>query len=483
MVLGLASSVLIARVYGIEIVGGFALAAAPALAMIYLSSLREQQGMVRELAVRQPRDPVVGGIFAAVLSFSFLLSAVVAVPVSAVSYLLYAGPIGRPDLFGPSMILMAAYVLLQNTSWNLEMLLSGFRAGRELFRVRLLQVAAYLVFAVGAGLVDRTLLTLVYAVVASYAVSLAARVLAVRGFLPARASRAELVEGARLLPRMVAFGAKIAPGTIGYGLSNDSATWILGATVPLAAVGAYSRSWMLVQRLRDVNTGISEALFPTLVERNASGDKAGFDRAVVDTGRLVTILMLLPAAAAGGAAVGIMRIFGPGFDQGADAFAVLMLLPALGGVGMAMSHGLNAVNRPLVSSMIALVGGLTTVGLTFVLARAMGDIGAALAYLIGFSLLTAVTFAVGRRHLAARVTELWPVRSMLGVGVAYAGGFAAARVADTVVPWPGGLLVGLVLGSLAFAGLLATVGGIEPRDRARIADVLGRFRRTPRVEP
>jgi O-antigen/teichoic acid export membrane protein len=351
VLLGLVSSVLVARVYGIEVVGGFALAAAPTLAMFYLSSLREQQGMVRELAVLTPRGPGVTGILAAVLSFSVALSVVVAVPVSFVAHLLYNGPIGRPDLFGPALFLMGAYILLQNTSWNLEMLLSAFRAGRELFRVRFLQSASYLVCAVAAGLlIDRSLWTLCFAIVTSYAVSAAGNVINMRGFVHAHVSREELRHGFRTLPRMIAYGAKITPGTIGYGVSNDAATWILGAVAPLSAVGAYSRSWMLVQRLRDVNLRISESLFPTLVERYSSGDRSGFDRAIIDTGRMVSILMLLPAAAAGGAAVGIMKVFGPGFDQGADAFAILMVLPAVGGIAQAMSHALNAVNRPLVVS-------------------------------------------------------------------------------------------------------------------------------------
>jgi hypothetical protein len=38
------------------------------------------------------------------------------------------------------------------------------------------------------------------------------------------------------------------------------------------------------------------------------------------------------------------------------------------------------------------------------------------------------------------------------------------------------MIVGLVAGSVAFVALLLTVGGIEPRDRARISDLLGTLR-------
>jgi O-antigen/teichoic acid export membrane protein len=57
MVLGLVSSVAIARIYGVRTLGEFALAQAPSVAMSYLASVREQSALVRHLAVLEPRAP------------------------------------------------------------------------------------------------------------------------------------------------------------------------------------------------------------------------------------------------------------------------------------------------------------------------------------------------------------------------------------------------------------------------------------------
>ena len=76
---------------------------------------------------------------------------------------------------------------------------------------------------------------------------------------------------------------------------------MLGAIGTVSAVGAYGRAWRLSNFLLTANTRISEMLLPTLVERDDSGDRVGFDRAVGESMRYATAVLLLPAAIGGGA--------------------------------------------------------------------------------------------------------------------------------------------------------------------------------------
>src|SRR4051794_31086421 len=59
--LALVTTITTARLYGAEVVGEFALVSAPFLALVLLSSLREQAALVRKLASLPPRDPRVSG--------------------------------------------------------------------------------------------------------------------------------------------------------------------------------------------------------------------------------------------------------------------------------------------------------------------------------------------------------------------------------------------------------------------------------------
>ena len=73
-VLSLVTAVVTARIYGIQVMGEFALAFAPTGIVWVLSSVREQPALVRALAPLAPRDPRATGLFAAVFGFSFVLT-------------------------------------------------------------------------------------------------------------------------------------------------------------------------------------------------------------------------------------------------------------------------------------------------------------------------------------------------------------------------------------------------------------------------
>src|SRR4051812_42285473 len=272
IVLGLVSSIAIAREYGATALGEFALAAALTLAMAYLSSMQEQAALVRAVAVLEPRHVRVGALFYAVLAFSTALTVAVAGLVLGATYLLFHGPVGHPELFGAAVVSMVGFVALTNVCWNIDMLLAAFRAGRQLFWVRLLQAVVYLAAAIGLGLVAPTVWALIAATAASWAVSLGQRLVVARAYMPARVGAAELRKGCAELPQMVRFGLKLAPGNIASGLSSQVGIWVLGAIAPVATVGAFSRAQMLGQRLTEVQTRVSEVLFPTLVERRRGGD-------------------------------------------------------------------------------------------------------------------------------------------------------------------------------------------------------------------
>src|SRR5205085_5067768 len=131
----------------------------------YVSTVREQVGLVRGLAILTPRDPRVTARFAAVLAFSFALSAVAGAITAGVVGLVYSGPVGHPELFGPALAAIAGYVAFAHTSWNLDSVFAAFRAGRQLFWIRMGSAAAYLAAAVALGLLADTLWNLTIATV------------------------------------------------------------------------------------------------------------------------------------------------------------------------------------------------------------------------------------------------------------------------------------------------------------------------------
>src|SRR5919199_1756195 len=211
-VLAVVSSIVIARLYGIQVVGEFALVSAPTAALWHLSTAREQIAFVREIASLEPRAPRITGLFWAVFAFSSALTLVVAgLAVGAVE-LLYRGPVHHPELIAPAVASLGAYVVVSNTIWNIDMVFSAFRAGRELNAVRLHQALAFVgLVAIGAS-VETSVWTLVAATVLSQTTSLVHRVVLLTRYMSRTVRRAELRAGFRELPGFIRFGAKVVPG-------------------------------------------------------------------------------------------------------------------------------------------------------------------------------------------------------------------------------------------------------------------------------
>jgi O-antigen/teichoic acid export membrane protein len=277
---------------------------------------------------------------------------------------------------------------------------------------------------------------------------------------------------------------RVVPGSVADGLSQEVSVWTLGVVAPVAAVGAFNRAWLLSRRLVELNYRVTEMLFPTLVQRHTAGESEGFDRALVDTLRVSALGLMLPAAAGGGAAAGIMNLFGPGFQRGASALAILLAVPAMSLLSQCQVHALLAVDRAFTTSKVSILRMVVTVVACIFLAQADGITGAAIAIVIGYMVDLAVRFHIGRSVLHERLTRLWPPRTMVATGIAYAAGFATSRVIDRGLGGIPGVLAALSAGVVVYLVVLVLLGGILPRDRQAIRGILDRLHdRAPRGVP
>ena len=490
-VLALGSSILTARIYGITVIGEFALAYAPTGAVWFLSSVREQPALIRLLAPLPIRSPRVTGLFVPVFIFSTGLTVIACGIAALATYFLFNGPIGHPELFLPAVVSLAGYLVFTNPCWNIDGVLCAFRAGRDLFWIRSHQMAAYLGSAVLLSFFLPTVWGLILATVGSWVTSLFHRLVVAPRWMRWSVPIAEVRSGFHVLPEILRFGLKVTPGSLATGVSDQVGTWVLGAVGSLAAVGAWNRAWALSQRFVDLNYRLAEMVFPTLVERHVGEDRLGFDRALMDSLRYVAGGMLLPAAAGGGAAVGVMNLFGPGFSRASTALAIVLVVPAIATVSTIQSDALLAVGRPLATTAMAAARLAATVPLTIGLTLAMGVTGAALGITLGVSVQLAVQLGVLRAHLSQPMRLLWPTRQLVGLVLAYASGFGLAHVLDSTIPGVVGLVASLAGGALAYMLCLLVVGGLLPRDRARASSVIRRVapdskwatRLAPRPQP
>jgi O-antigen/teichoic acid export membrane protein len=241
----LATSILTARIYGVTVVGEAALALAPVAIVTLLSTVREQPAMVRKIAALPPRDPLVTGIWLAVFCFSFVLTAAVAAVGVLACWLVFHGPIDQPELFAPAAAALVGYLLVINTCWNVDGAFGAFRAGRELFAVRLHQALAYAALVVALSFVSHSVWSLTLAFLLSWTTALAHRLALVGRVMRWRVERAQIRAGFATLREIVTFGLKITPGSIANGLSDSSGTSRARSrpSAPTAAPRTSPRGW------------------------------------------------------------------------------------------------------------------------------------------------------------------------------------------------------------------------------------------------
>ena len=470
--IGFLSTIVTARLYGVEVIGQYALVWAPVAAMWVLSTIKEQQALIKEITGLAPREPRVTQLFAAVFTFSVGLTVAVATLDAVVCWFVFPGPLDAAELLAPALVSIAGYAVVTNTGWNVDSIFSAFVAGRQLFWVRLNEAISFVVIATVVGLAWRSVWGLVIATIGASLAALIHRLIAVRPFIRARLSRAEFRAGLEVLPELLRFGLKAAPGQMAQGISQQGGIWAIGMVAPVAVVGAYSRALVIPRSLQQASMRITEVLYPTLVGRHTAGDGHGFDRAMIDSIRYEVIGMLMLAAAIGGAAHSVLEIFGPGFDRAAPALVLLALFPVLASVTVTQTQALWAVNRPGLTSVISLVRLALTIVLLVLLTPKMNMVGPALALLAGF--LVVIVFSGGalRHHLSRPLRATWPLRERFVLVLAYAAGFGAAHTVEAAVPSVLALPLSLLAGAAAYGVALLLCRGLNQRDRARLGELV-----------
>ncbi len=474
--LGLISTVITSRLYGVEIIGQYALVLAPVAALWLLSTVKEQQALIREITALPPRHPRVTQLFAVVFTFSSSLTAVVSLLVAVACLFVYPGPFHAPELVAPALANVAGYAILANTGWNIDSILSAFVAGRQLFWVRLHEVAAFIAIATAIGLVWQSVWGMVIALIGGWLTSLIHRVIVVRPFVRAHLTWEEYRAGLRVLPDLLRFGLRATPGQLAQGFSQQGGIWALGIVAPVTVVGAYSRAQTIPQRIVQASNRITEVLYPTLVGRHAQGDTHGFDRALIDSIRYEVIGMLLIAAVLGGAAHSVLDIFGTGFSSATPAMVLLMLFPVLASITATQTQALWATNRPGMTSVIAGVRLLITIVLLVVLTPSIGMVGPAIALLVGYLAVVVLSGLALRPSLARPLRVTWPLRERFALLAAYAGGFAVAHGVEHLIPSIAGLLLCVLTGTVAYGAVLLVCGGLNLRDRHRLTEIIARLR-------
>ncbi|MFT4034178.1 MAG: polysaccharide biosynthesis C-terminal domain-containing protein [Patulibacter sp.] len=453
--IAVATSVLMARIFGIEVVGQNALALVPHGVLCLLSTVREQPAVIRRLTPLSPRSPTVSGVFYAVYSFSVLLTAVMTIVVGIGTIVAFNGSFDHPDLVVPALCYLVANLIIGNTSGNLDVIFSAFGDGQSLFKVRLSESLSFALLLVLAAQVTDTVWGPVCATIVSWFVALTYRVVLVGRWLDPRVASDAYRQGLRELPEFIKFGLKLLPGLLAEGASNQAGTWALGYASSTSAVGAYSRATGLSYRLNEASWRLSEMLLPGLVHSTAQDDFTQRDRRYALGLRGSFTLLIAASAVLSGGAAGVMALFGDGFAEAATALAILCVVPAMRAITTSQADVLIAAHEPGLVSRKSVCGFVVVAAVTWPLTQAFGTTGAAASLLMGFGANAALGTWAMWSTVGVRARNHWPWPQRMSTVAAFLAAASAGATAASHVPALWKLPVGASLSALVFAiGLL-----------------------------
>jgi O-antigen/teichoic acid export membrane protein len=417
-VLGLASAVLTARVFGPAVIGAFALASALTGSFQVISNVREQSGLVRELTRYEPRTGQASALTWVTLAFSSVLTAVLLVPFVFLAIALLRGTFDRPELVAPFLVLCASYLLIDNTSFNVGAPLVAYRDARAVWFARTAMVVTTIAAAGLCGALGfRSVWGLVACTLAASAIGLAVRVWAVGRLTGLTARRADLRRAKARLRAIIWFGARASPLNYAEMAAEYADTAILAAHVPLAGLGAYNRAYGLYKRIGTIPLSLSRLYFPTQCALWASRDLEGMAQTYRLTTRYLVLLVLPGATWVAVSATGIMALFGPGFVPGATALGILAFTVVFDAYGRTAGGILSASNQPGRVSLIGTVNGVANVVLCLALIPQIGLVGAALANLAGWVLGAGLFMGLAARRLGRSPASMVEFGFLLRLGV------------------------------------------------------------------
>jgi O-antigen/teichoic acid export membrane protein len=453
LVLGLASAVITARVFGVEVIGAFALATLLTGSLHLVSNVREQGGLVRELTRHRRGTPEPRALTWATLALSFVITTVVLVPFAVLAVWLLSDVFDRPELVLPFAVLTVGYVLLDNTSSNLDAPLVAYRDGRSLWFSRMAMSIATIVGATVCAVIgEHRIGGLVACTLLSSAAGLAMRTLAMRQLIGLRAGRRELAWARGQLRTIVSFGLRAAPVNFTEAAIGYADTAILGATASLPAIGAYNRAYGLYQRAASVPISLSRLYFPTMSALHHRGDRAAMARVHRVSTRYLALLLAPAATWLAASAPAVLAVFGPGFDEAATALAILAAVVVIDCWSRPAGGVLWAADRPGIVSLVYGGVALLNVGLCLLLIPSHGHTGAALANLGGWLLSAAVLPLLAARELDRRPLAMFDAGFTLrlaGTCAVVALPLVPLRDLDAALVWQL-----LALGPALAAGLL-----------------------------
>jgi O-antigen/teichoic acid export membrane protein len=279
------------------------------------------------------------------------------------------------------------------------------------------------------------------------------------------------------LRRLVSFGVWTFFISLNAYIYLHAQPLLIGALLPISAVGYYALATGLAQQINGAMTPIGQVLYPAAASMHAKGDSETLKRLYHDGTRLIMLVMVCVVTIAWFWAEDFYRLWiGPQYVvNGGVLPSVAVLLKVLLAATVS-NYFSNVAAQILMGSgqvrhvaVLLICGSLLNLGLSLALIGRLGLLGLALATVSASLVIDLIAMPIAlQRTVGLRVLPMirCAVPRPLAVAVVAAIAFAALRSTGTPTNWPHLLLHGLLAGAISLVAILAL--GITRDERQRL---------------
>jgi len=188
-------------------------------------------------------------------------------------------------------------------------------------------------------------------------------------------------------------------GSIRKKANNDVDLIVLGFFAPAGLTGIYAVSWTLAQFLDIFGAAIKNTLFPEMSKLDTEGNRSMVGTLTSDA-LAYAGLFLIPGTI-GAAILGdrLMRVYGPGFEQGEEVLVILILGLLSYTFTKQLLNSLNAIDRPDLAFRANGLFILSNLVLNIALVWKIGWVGAAIATASAATIGLAASIYYARQHI------------------------------------------------------------------------------------
>jgi len=401
ILLGMATSILMARIFKAEIIGKLALISFLAAISIQLSNFGLGTGLVREISRYWDQKEKAFSLLVSVTLLTFLIRLAIIIPCVMLGRYLLQNVYDQPDLLGPFLVFFLFWITLDGLSIGINATYKAYQEMKFPALVTLFSKMTHLLLILSLSFLLGV--SIITAAIISISVLVVTQILNI-GYLKKviifQISPASFKWAFHRLRSIISFGLRFFIVPFNELIIEYTDTAMIGYFLTMGLLGCYSQTYRLFKLFFVIPVLVGGMLFPTLSRFYYQDDKKAILKYYAYSVRYTLLLIVPITVIIVVFSKEILLVFGREFQIASQALSILAIGLVFQTIGSLSGSVISSMNKPQYILLLTLLGAITNATLNLSLIPRLGIAGAAIASTTGYGVM-----ALGAVYTMSRMTN------------------------------------------------------------------------------